>query len=468
MKKLLSVLCAGLLLPALVPLGALAAPAPESFAELAKKLKPSVVNIATTKVVRGGPRLRGNVPPRFGGPQDPGFGDDFFRRFFGDQSREFKTQSLGSGFLLDEEGYILTNSHVADGQDEILVRLSDEHEYKAKLIGADEKTDIALIKIDPKGASLSPVELGDSDAIQVGDWVVAIGNPFGFGHTVTAGIVSAKERVIGSGPYDNFLQTDAAINPGNSGGPLFDTEGRVVGINTAIVSGGTGIGFAIPVNMARQIVAQLRKDGKVTRGWLGVMIQEINGDLARSLGLDDARGALVTDVMKDGPADKAGIKRRDVIVEFDGVAVDRMNQLPRLVAARAPGSEVKVVLLRDGKRKELQVPLGELRGEGGASAGNAEEQLGLTVQEITPDLRSHLELEEDSGLVVSGVEPGSPAAEAGLRRGDVVLEVNQEAVSDLKDYRKALKEARSKESALFLVRRGSGTLFVVVKLDKKP
>jgi serine protease Do len=467
MKNRLSLFAAGVLLlltPGLAP----ASPAPESFGPLAAKLKPSVVNISTSRVVHAGPRGRENAPPRFRGPNDPSqdFGEDFFRRFFGDQQpREFKAQSLGSGFLLDDQGYILTNNHVVDNQDEILVRLSDEHEFKAKLIGGDAKTDIALIKIEVKGVTLTPVELGDSDAIDVGDWVVAIGNPFGFGHTVTAGIISAKERVIGSGPYDNFLQTDAAINPGNSGGPLFDVKGRVVGINTAIVSGGTGLGFAIPVNMAKQIISQLRKEGKVTRGWLGVMIQEVNADLARSFGLEESKGALVSEVSKDSPADKAGLKRGDVIVEFDGIAVDRMNQLPRLVAARAPGSEVKVVLLREGKKKTVQVTLGELRDEGVAKA-EIEDQMGMTVQEITPELRSHLDIEEESGLVVAGVEPGGAAAQAGLQRGDVILEVNQEPAKDLNAYRKAVREGRSKDSVLFLVRRGTGTLFVVVRLEK--
>ncbi|MBI5015118.1 MAG: DegQ family serine endoprotease [Deltaproteobacteria bacterium] len=470
MKKtgLSQLVWASLLMVGVATTWAAASPAPESFAPLAARLKPSVVNISTTKVVRGGQRFHGDSQPRFRGPNDPSqeFGDDFFRRFFGDQKpREFKAQSLGSGFILDDQGYILTNNHVVESQDEILVRLSDEHEFKAKLIGADDKTDIALIKIEPKDVTLVPVQLGDSDSIQVGDWVVAIGNPFGFGHTVTAGIISAKERVIGSGPYDNFLQTDAAINPGNSGGPLFDAAGRVIGINTAIVSGGTGLGFAIPVNMARQIVPQLRKEGKVTRGWLGVMIQEISPELARSFGLDEAKGALVSEVSKDGPADKAGLKRGDVIVEFDGVAVDRMNQLPRLVAGHAPGSGVKVVVLRDGKKNSVDVTLGELPGEESAKA-ELESQLGMTVQEITPELRTHLDVQDDSGVVVSGVEPGGAAAEAGLRRGDVIVEANQEPVKDLKAYRKAIREGRNKESVLFLVRRGTGTLFVVVRLGK--
>ncbi|MBE0617288.1 MAG: DegQ family serine endoprotease [Proteobacteria bacterium] len=445
-----------------------AAPAPESFAPLAERLTPSVVNISTTSTMKH---------PAFRGPQGTPrgqeqfrefFGDEFFRRFFGeDAPREFKSQSLGSGFILDRDGYVLTNNHVVEKADEIVVKLSDEHEFEAKVVGTDPKTDLALIRFEPKGVTLHPAELGDSDKIRVGDWVLAIGNPFGYGQTVTAGIVSAKGRVIGAGAYDNFLQTDAAINPGNSGGPLFDSDGKVVGINTAIVAGGTGIGFAIPVNLAREVVSQLKDKGKVTRGWLGVMIQEVTQELAKQFDLKEAKGALVAEVSKDGPADKAGIKRGDVILEFDGTAVDKMNQLPRLVAQRAPETTVKVVVLRKGDRKELSVTLGELKDEAVAGAGPASEQeLGLTVQEITPELKQHLDMDVDQGLVVSGVEPDSPAAGAGLRRGDVILEVNQQEMTDLGSYRKALKEAKDKDSILFLVKRGQGTLYVVVPVKK--
>jgi serine protease Do len=446
---------------------ATAAPAPESFAPLAERLTPSVVNIFTTKVVKG----RGQVPgmpftQRDGNRFREFFGDDFFRHFFNGNPGEFESRSLGSGFILDRDGIIITNNHVVEEADEIRVRLSDENEFDAKVIGTDPKTDIAVIQIDPAGTELQPVELGDSDQLRVGDWVVAIGNPFGYGQTVTAGVVSAKGRVIGAGPYDNFLQTDAAINPGNSGGPLFNLAGKVVGINTAIVSGGTGIGFAIPISTAREIVPQLRDGGKVTRGWLGVMIQQITEDLFRQFGLDKPRGALVSEVVDGGPAQAAGLKRGDVIVAFDGEEIEKMSELPRVVAERRPGEEVDVVVLRGGKRKTLGVTLGELPDDTRPGAVQVQEDLGLTVQELTPKLQQHLGLEASAGVVISGVEPGSPAAEGGLRRGDQILELNQQEISDMQGYHAALGEARNQESVLFLVRRGQGTLYVVVQLPK--
>ncbi len=443
---------------------------PDSFATLAERLKPSVVNISTTKVVQRAPR--GTPAPSPFGQRDPFrdfFGDEFFDRFFGDQGqppREFKGQSLGSGFILDAQGHILTNNHVVDGADEVLVRLSDEHEFQAKVVGTDPKTDIALIRIEPKGVRLQPVTLGNSDALRVGDWVLAVGNPFGYSHTVTAGIISAKGRVIGAGPYDDFLQTDAAINPGNSGGPLFDLQGRVVGINTAIVARGTGIGFAIPVNMAGDIVAQLKKRGKVTRGWLGVLIQDVTKELAKSFGLDATKGALVSEVVKDSPAEKAGLERGDVILEFGGIAIDKRNDLPRLVADRGPGAKADLLVLRKGKKKTLTVTLGELKDEALAGRARVEERMGLTVQAITPEMRRHLELVGPGGLLVSGVEPGSAAAEAGVRRGDVILEVNQREVPDLDAYQSALRDLGDQESVLLLVRRGQGTLFLVIPLSK--
>ncbi|HSH68603.1 MAG TPA: DegQ family serine endoprotease [Deferrisomatales bacterium] len=442
-----------------------ATPAPESFAPLAEKLQPSVVNISTTSSMKH-PGMRGNDPNQERLREF--FGDEFFRQFFGGDAPHpgFKSQSLGSGFILDREGYVITNNHVVENADEILVRLSDEHEFKAQVVGTDPKTDLALIRFEPKGETLHPVALGDSDAVKIGDWVVAIGNPFGYGHTVTAGIVSAKGRLIGAGPYDNFLQTDAAINPGNSGGPLFDMQGRVVGINSAIVAGGTGIGFAIPVNLAKEVVSQLKDKGTVTRGWLGVMIQEVSPELAKQFGLEEARGALVAEVTSGGPAEKGGLQRGDVILTFDGVSVDKMNQLPRLVAQREPGKKVEVGVLRRGEKKTLSVALGELKGDAVAGEPGTAEELGLTVQELTPELRKQLDLGSDGGLIVAGVDADGAGEKAGLRRGDVLLEVNQTPVPDLSSYRKVLADAKGKDSVLFLVKRGEGSRYLVVSLGK--
>ncbi|OGQ40353.1 MAG: hypothetical protein A3A85_01165, partial [Deltaproteobacteria bacterium RIFCSPLOWO2_01_FULL_42_9] len=318
---------------------------PNSFVKLAKDLNPVVVNISTTQVIKQKPM----VPfPEFRSPFEDFFGDEF--KFFGESpEREFKRQSLGSGFIINKEGYILTNNHVVENAEEIIVTLSDkkEKEYKAKVIGKDARLDVALIKVDANG-DLPVANLGDSDKLEIGEWVMAIGNPFGLSHTVTAGIVSAKGRVIGAGPYDNFIQTDAAINPGNSGGPLFNLKGEVIGINTAIIAGGQGVGFATPINMAKDILLQLKEKGKVTRGWIGVSIQEVTPDLAQSFGLKDKQGALVSSVNKDEPADKGGIKAGDIIVEFDGKAITEVSDLPRTVATTAPGKTVKVKIIRDG------------------------------------------------------------------------------------------------------------------------
>jgi serine protease Do len=442
------------------------------FARLAEKLSPAVVNVSTTS--------QGETPQHFGGGggggggggQSPfGGGDPHefwepFERFFGPlPKRPFKQRSLGSGFIINRDGYILTNNHVIENADEIVVKLENEKEYKAKVVGRDPKTDIAVIKIDD-ASDLSTVTLGDSDHLRVGEWVMAIGNPFGLEHTVTAGIVSAKGRFIGQGSYDNFIQTDAAINPGNSGGPLINLQGEVVGINTAIFSrsgGNIGIGFAIPVNVAKDLVPELESKGKVTRGWLGVMIQKVTPDIAESLNLSESRGALVADVMPDGPAKEAGIRTGDVITEFDGHAVKDSTELPTLVARTPVGKTVKVKIIRDKETETLNVRIAELKEEEVAAAGK-EEGFGLTVQPLTPDIAESLGLSSElKGVVVSGVEPGSSADDAGLRRGDVILEVNREPVKDMATYRKALKSAGKGKSVLFLVRRGENTIFLALK-----
>jgi serine protease Do len=432
------------------------------FAALADKLSPAVVNVSTTS--------QGEMPQ--GGPGNP-FGRDPhefwepFERFFGPfPKRPFKQRSLGSGFIVNKDGIILTNNHVVENADEILVKLSNEKEYKAKLIGRDAKTDIAVVKIED-AQGLESVTMGNSDELRVGEWVMAIGNPFGLEHSVTAGIVSAKGRFIGQGSYDQFIQTDAAINPGNSGGPLINLHGEVVGINSAIFSrtgGNIGIGFAIPINLAKELLPELEAKGKVTRGWLGVLIQKVTPEIADSLGLPDAKGALVADVMDDGPAKDAGVKVGDVIVEFDGHAVKDSTELPLLVARTNVGKTAKLKLIRNKETETVTVTIGELKEEEVAAETGKEEAFGLTVQALTPDIAESLGMPSDSkGVVVSGVQQGSSADEAGIHRGDVILEVNREAVKDLAGYRKAMKNAPKGKSVLLLVRRGENTIFMALK-----
>jgi len=455
--------------------GSAATPAPSvnlpDFSGLAEHVAPSVVNISSTQEVKGGPFAPGEP----GGPGGPGGEDDPFHDFFGPFERFFgpprhmpyKAKSLGSGFVIDPAGFILTNNHVVENAEEIVVKLPTGKEFKAKVVGRDSKTDIALIEIH--GASdLVPVVLGDSDDLKVGQWVVAIGNPFGLENTVTAGIVSAMGRHINQGPYDNFIQTDAAINPGNSGGPLLNTRGEVVGINTAIFSrggGNIGIGFAIPISLAKEIVPQLKTKGHVTRGWLGVMIQKVTPDIAESLGLEESRGALVADVVKDGPAQAAGIKQGDVIVEYDGKPVSDSAELPLLVARTPIGRSVKVKVVRGKGSETFTIKIQELKEEETAEAATgATEDLGLAVQTLTSELAENLGVDRSlKGVVVTQVEPGGPAADAGLRRGDVILEVNRQAVKDVDAYKKALKAGGKGKSVLFLVRRGDNTIFLALK-----
>jgi serine protease Do len=401
------------------------------------------------------------------GERDPF--EEFFERFFGGENpqREFRRRSLGSGFIINREGYIVTNNHVVENASDIKVSLSDKEEYDAKVIGRDPRTDVALIKIEAK-KELPAVALGDSNQLRVGEWVMAIGNPFGLGHTVTTGIVSAKGRIIGAGPYDDFIQTDASINPGNSGGPLFNMNGEVVGINTAIIASGQGIGFAIPVNVAKDLLIPLRERGRVVRGWLGVQVQAITPELAKSFGLERERGALVADVMPDTPAEKAGIERGDIVVEFNGRKIEEMNDLPRMVASTPPNAEVPVKILRKGQEKVVHVKVAELREERLAASGGGtlEESLGMTVQELTPEIARSLRITEAKGLVVTNVDEGTPADEAGIRRGDVIVEVNQKKVENLRDYRAALGRVGSADSLLLLVRRGGNVLYVALKVAK--
>ncbi len=438
--------------------------APGSFSHLVKRARPSVVNISTVKIIKG----KGMVPFHFGrplGPNDPL--RDFFDRFFGDQGpRDFRQRSLGSGFIIDKDGYILTNNHVVEKTDEINVKLADERVFKAKIIGRDPKTDLALIRIE-SDSPLEALPLGDSDKLDVGDWVVAIGNPFGLGNTVTAGIVSAKYRHLGAGSYDNFIQTDAPINPGNSGGPLLDTAGEVIGINSAIFSGSggsIGIGFAIPVNMARDLLPQLKK-GRVIRGWLGVMIQKISPDLKDKLDLKDLKGALVADVTSGGPADNAGIRRGDVIVSFDGREIKEMNDLPFLVASTPVDKVVEVGVVRGGGKKAFQATIGELKEEREPEKV-AEERphLGMSVEELSPQLAQNLGLSETSGLVVVQIESDSPAEEAGFRTADILLEMDKAPLKDLEKFQKKIQDYKKGDTILFLVKRGDVTLYLTLKV----
>ena len=432
---------------------------PLSFADLAEKLKPSVVNISTTKTVRGGGF---RSPFGQGSPFDRYFGgDDFFERFFGDMpQREFKQKSLGSGFIISHDGYIFTNNHVVEQADKILVKLSDGKEYEAKIIGKDAKTDIALIKIKPPTDSLPVAETGDSDKLRVGDWVMAIGNPFGLEQTVTAGIVSAKGRVIGAGPYDNFIQTDASINPGNSGGPLFNMEGKVIGINTAIVAQGQGIGFAIPISMAKTILPDLKAKGKVTRGWLGISVQDITEDIAKNMKLKDRSGALISDVFKGDPADKAGLKSGDIITEINGKKVKDTHELLMMIAAFRVGETVKIKILRDGQEKEVSLAVAERKEQAEvAAAGETGQAFGMVVQEITPEIAKHLGLSTKRGVIVVDVQEGSTADEVGIQPQDIILQVNKVKINSMKDYVAEIGKAGDK-GILLLIKRGKATFFV--------
>ncbi len=438
------------------------------FVDLAKKVKPGVVNISTTKVVKGGGRVfRHYSPFREKDPFKDFFGEDFFDRFFGDNPQKDQVQrSLGSGFIVDKEGYIITNNHVIEGATEIRVRLSTEKEFEAELVGRDPKTDLALIKIK-SWSELLVLELGNSDRLEIGEWVMAIGNPFGLSQTVTVGIVSAKGRVIGSGPYDDFIQTDASINPGNSGGPLFNLQGEVVGINTAIVATGQGIGFAIPINTAKEVVAQLKKKGKVTRGGIGVYVQKMTPDLAKSFGLEENKGALVADVIAGGAAEAGGIKRGDIILRFDGKGINEMNELPRIVAATPVGKEVEVEVLREGKTLKLNLKVGELKDEvAPATTEKAKLELGMSVQEITPEIAKQLRLGDLQGVVVGQVEAGSAADEAGIQRGDVIREINGQAIRKLTDYQGVLAKLKKDEIVRLLVRRGERNLYLTLRAAK--
>ena len=431
---------------------------PPSFAAIAKKTMPVVVNISTTS--QRAPRS---------GSSDPI--EEFFNRFFGEASpRENNQRSLGSGIVISKDGEILTNYHVVRNADIIKVKLADQSEHEARLIGKDGRTDLALIKIRKMTVNLPFAKLGTSSHLDVGDWVMAIGNPFGLEHTVTAGIVSAKGRVIGAGPYDNFIQTDASINPGNSGGPLINASGEVVGVNSAIFSqsgGNVGIGFAIPIDLARRVVDQLRKNGRVVRGWLGVRAQDVPAATVASLGLTRNPGdmAVVTEVTEASPAAEAGIKTGDIIVEFNGKPVPKRHDFPTVIAETAPGQKVTFKILRDKKEQVIGVKIGELADDSDANQQleARDPELGLRVQRITPEAARRLGLSSPKGVLVMEVQPGSPADQVGIEPADVIREINQRPVTNVKDFERVMRQGRRGDRILLLVQRGDNAVFFAVK-----
>ncbi len=457
---------------------------PGSFADLVEKLSPAVVNVSTTQKVKGGGA--GLMLPFDNMPQ--GQMDqfkDFFERFMGPGGAlpEREVQSLGSGFVIDPAGFIVTNSHVIEDAEEITVRFQDETQYEATVVGRDSKTDLALLKIDAK-KKLPFVKFGNSDDVRVGDWIVAIGNPYGLGGSVTSGIISARSRHINAGPFDDFLQTDAAINRGNSGGPMFNMNGDVIGVNTAIFSptgGNVGIGFAIPATLAKPVIDQLKEFGRTHRGWLGVKIQHVTDEIADSVGLDKARGALVLEVTPESPADEAGILPGDVILTFDGQRIKEMRELPRIVAETKIGKDVDVEVWREEDEEEVSVTLGELEEEESASMPlkrspdkdgdlKGETLLGMTLATVDEDLRAQFSLDEDSsGVLVLAVESDSAAAERGVLRGDIITGVSQQEIDSFDDLKEAVEEARKdgKKFALLRVLRGDTATFITLPTSEE-
>ncbi len=461
---------------------------PESFADLVEKLSPAVVNVSTTQKIKTAGKFKG-VPFNFPGNPDMDPFKDFFEHFGIPQNAQPQEQdvvSLGSGFIISADGYIITNNHVVDDAEEINVTLPDHSKYKAKIIGRDKKTDFAILKVDPK-KDLPFVSLGDSDAMRVGDWVIAIGNPFGLGGSVTQGIISARQRSINSGPFDDFLQTDASINRGNSGGPLFNTKGEVIGINTAIFSpssggGSVGIGFAIPTSLAKPVISQLKEFGRTHRAWLGVKIQEVSDEIADSLGMEKAIGALVLDVAKDSPADKAGIVAGDVITSFDGKEISEMRFLPRIVAETKIGKTVTVTFWHKGASKTSSITTRELdeksdiadedgkpeKSSKAARDNDSETMLGMDVAPLTPQLRAQLRLNnKKTGLVILDIKHGE-AAKQGLQVGDIIVDVNNEPVKTVADLRKAFENARKSNRKYVLVKisRKDDDAFITLPVDE--
>lgn len=438
-------------------LAALEATRPPSFAAIAKKTMPVVVNIST--ISQRSSRSGSNDPI-----------EDFFNRFFGESAPRDNQRSLGSGIIISKDGEILTNYHVVRNADVIKVKLADQTEHEARLIGKDGRTDLALIKLRKTSSNLPFARLGVSSQLDVGDWVMAIGNPFGLEHTVTAGIVSAKGRVIGAGPYDNFIQTDASINPGNSGGPLINATGEVVGVNSAIFSqsgGNVGIGFAIPIDLARKVAEQLRKNGRVVRGWLGVRAQDLPPATAATSGPFKHPNdlAIVTAVTDSSPAAEAGIKTGDIIVEFNGKAVPRSHDFRSIIADTPPGQKIILKIFREKKEQTVAVKIGELPDDGDLNQQieARDPELGLRVQRITPEAARRLGLSSSKGVLVMEVQPGSPADQVGIEPADVIREINQRPVSNVKEFERATRQGRRGDRILLLVQRGDNAVFFAVK-----
>ncbi len=440
--------------------------APESantFRQVAAAVRPAVININTVTVVRGP-----FTSPRT--PMEEYFGEEFFRRFFG-EPRERRQRSLGSGVIVDPAGVAQTNAHVVEGASEIEIVTSDGKKHRARVIGADQKADLAVLRI-LGGTSYPAARLGDSDAIEVGDWVLAIGSPFGFAQTVTAGIISAKGRTLGQGPFDDFLQTDAAINPGNSGGPLVSMAGEVVGINTAIVSrtgGSLGIGFAIPINLAKKIYGELSTRGKVTRGWLGVSVQPLTAELSKSFGAPDESGVLVADVVDGSPAQQGGLQAGDIILEFNGKRMTAPNDLQRAVGLMEPDSTVAVKVLRDRAERVVSVKLGEAPDEAEAAARaapKAKSLLGLDVRPLTPEVARQLGIRAGEGVVVAAVDVGSTADASGIQPGDVIREVNRQKIRGLSEFERVVRSLKEGDRVTLLLQRDQASLFVAFTIRR--
>ncbi len=436
----------------------------EAFVSVVEHVMPAVVNVSAT-------------PKKEAGAEEPQmeerfrefFGPEFFERFFRGRPPREHPRSSGSGVIVDAAGYILTNNHVIEDAADIQVRLSDQRKFPARLVGRDPKTDLAVLKIEAP-SPLPVAELGDSDRLRIGQWAIAIGNPFGLDRTVTLGIISATGRMrLGVSQFENFIQTDASINPGNSGGPLLNLDGKVVGINTAIVATGQGIGFSIPINMAKDVMAQLIKGGRVVRGWLGIVIQDLSDELAAGFGVAPRSGVLVADVMKESPAEAAGMRAGDIIVEFGGRDTPEVPELQRRVAATPPGQPVPLMVLRDKKRERLTVKLGEMPGEETlVAAAPTRDGWGFRVAALTADLAQRYDLTAPEGVVVIEVTPGSPAARAGIRPGDAILEVNRQPVRTVEAFRQALAQLKPGEGVPVYLQRGGGRNEYVVLKGPEP